>query len=242
MELEHAIGFSAATKNGLLVHPSGESVIYAQGGCVLIANLKDAHEQTFLRGHDDLVTCLDVSASGRLIASGQVGENADVVVWEYSAADDGGPPEGRELYRLQEHDTGILFVYFSADERFLLTIGKDKKMVVWDMHSGCIVAKTGALKQAPMCACWGGRARDIKGRETTRFQLATGGEAQLTYWVLDPATGALTASPQGGRPPPPPCPHPALPALPAPPAPPVARVRAWAGVPSSVSSWEQLFF
>jgi WD40 repeat protein len=185
MELEHAIGFSGTTKGGLHIHPSGDTVIYAQGGCVLIASLKDAHEQGFLRGHDDAVTCIDLSESGRLIASGQRGDNADVVVWDYDTR--------AEVYRLQEHDGGVNEVLFSSDERFLLTIGRDKKMVVWDMESGMIVSKTQKLKQMPECAVWGGRARNVKGRQTTSYQLATGGAAQLTYWTLDPALGSLTA-------------------------------------------------
>ena len=185
MELEHAIGFSGTTRGGLHVHPSGETVIYAQGGCVLIASLKDAHEQAFLRGHDDAVSCIDVSASGRFIASGQSGDNADVVVWDYESR--------AEVYRFQEHDGGVSIVTFSADERFLLTVGRDKKMVVWDMQTGNIVSRSGKLRQMPDCAAWGGRSRNIKGRETTSYQLATGGPAQLTHWVLDPHEGSLTS-------------------------------------------------
>lgn len=185
MELEHAIGFNGNASHAMHVLPNDDTIVYVLGGCVVVEQLRDAHNQIFLRGHDDMITCLDVSSSGRLIASGQTGENADVVIWEY--------PSGAELYRLQEHDHGMKSVHFTSDERFLLTVGADKKMVVWDMLTGCIVAKTGTLKQMPQCACWGGRARDTKGRETTSFQLATGGEGQLTYWILDPQAGSLTA-------------------------------------------------
>ena len=54
-------------------------------------------------------------------------------------------------------------------------------------------SKTGKLKQMPECAVWGGRARNIKGRETTSYQLATGGAAQLLVWTLDPHAGSLTS-------------------------------------------------
>ena len=124
MELEHAIGFYGHASQPLHVHPDGESIVYVLGGCIVVSQLKNTHNQTFLRGHDDLITCLDVSSSGALIASGQTGDNADVVVWEYlpGAADESQPPSGRELYRLQEHDGGILFCHFTQDERFLLTV------------------------------------------------------------------------------------------------------------------------
>ena len=60
------------------------------------------------------------------------------------------------------------------------------------MLSGCIVSRSPKLKNIPHCACWGGRARDIKGRETTKFQFATGGDGSLTYWTLDPSDGSMT--------------------------------------------------
>ena len=119
-----------------------------------------------------LVLSRAAATQGKYLASGQLGTNSDVICWDVASKS--------VMYRLQEHDQGILFVHFTADERFLLTVGKDKKMVVWDMHTGCIVART-ACKQAPSCACWGGRARNIKGRETTEYQLATGGEAQRPH-------------------------------------------------------------
>ena len=193
MELEHAIGFNGKASHSLHVHPTDDTILYALGGCIVIAQLKDTHNQVFLRGHDDLVTCVDVSPSGQLVASGQLGDNADVIIWEYHAPEQEGQlAEAVEKYRLQEHDIGIHSVHFTSDERFLLTVGKDKKLIVWDMLSGCIVSRSPKLKNIPHCACWGGRARDIKGRETTKFQFATGGDGSLTYWTLDPSDGSMT--------------------------------------------------
>ena len=44
-------------------------------------------------------TCLALSNSGRFVASGQHGENADAIVWDYESK--------RLLYRMSEHDHGI---------------------------------------------------------------------------------------------------------------------------------------
>ena len=52
--------------------------------------------QTFLRGHDNQITCMSVSRSGNLIATGQRGDNADVIIWDYQT---------RSLkHRLNSHD------------------------------------------------------------------------------------------------------------------------------------------
>jgi len=183
MELAHAIGFNGASTEPLHLLGNG-MYAYASGGCVVIASLSDSNAQSFLRGHDDHIQCLAVSSSGRLIASGQGGHNSDVIVWDVVSKS--------RIYTLQEHDNGVAHVAFSEDERFLCTVGvaSDEKMVIWDMTTGCIVATCNHMKPTN-CCCWGGRKKDIKGRDTTKFQLATGGREVLKYWTLDPSTGTL---------------------------------------------------
>ncbi len=61
IDLEHAIGFSGSIPSSVLFHPNGEDYIYISGGCVVIANVTDPHNQQFLRGHDDNVTCIALS-------------------------------------------------------------------------------------------------------------------------------------------------------------------------------------
>jgi WD40 repeat protein len=98
MELEHAIGY-LAIDNGLFYHPNARDIVYSAGGTVIVCDLNDPHAQSILIGHDANVTCLALSRGGRLIASGQHGENADAIVWNFEAR--------KELYRLSEHDHGI---------------------------------------------------------------------------------------------------------------------------------------
>ena len=49
-----------------------------------------------------------VLTQGRMIASGQLGENADIIVWDFETK--------RLLYRFSEHDHGIQALSFSRDE------------------------------------------------------------------------------------------------------------------------------
>jgi WD40 repeat protein len=96
VELDHAIGYSGEIHNSALLHPNRKNYLHITGAHVAISNLDDSPEQSFLRGHDDLVTCLAVSSTGRLVASGQQGYNADVYVWDF---------ESRSMmYRFSEHD------------------------------------------------------------------------------------------------------------------------------------------
>ena len=49
-----------------------EGTILVSGGCIVISDLNDTSNQSFLRGHDRPITCLDMSQSGNLAVSGQV--------------------------------------------------------------------------------------------------------------------------------------------------------------------------
>lgn len=186
LELEHAIGYS--TVCGIICwHPNGKKFLYAAGASVVISDLVDPHDQIFLRGHDAPVTCLTLSASGRLAASGQNGANSDACVWDYEAK--------QLLYRLSEHDHGVVCLAFSHDEKLLCTCGvaADNKALVWDMSNGYIVAVVQASPSPTTCVCWGGFVRDIKRRDTANYQLCTAGNKQVVLWNLDPFQGELEA-------------------------------------------------
>lgn len=182
VELEHAIGF-AGVSAGLHYLPDGENFVYAAGGCIVICNFDDPHQQHFLRGHDQNVTCMSISKSGRYLASGQYGENADVIVWDLESK--------QLLYRFCHHDVGISCVAFSDDEMLLASVGDptdDKKIFIWDMRTGSIVTSTSAVVPTT-CVTWGGMVKNVKRRDTDRYQLATGGDKAILLWELDPYKG-----------------------------------------------------
>ena len=57
--------------HGLKAHPKRQHIIYPVGTMIVIENITTKH-QDFLVGHSNTISCLDVSRSGGLIASGQV--------------------------------------------------------------------------------------------------------------------------------------------------------------------------
>lgn len=56
---------------GLRVHPDGQHVVYPLGNKVTIQNWA-SKKQDFLAGHTNIVSAIDVSRSGKYIASGQI--------------------------------------------------------------------------------------------------------------------------------------------------------------------------
>jgi len=104
-------------------------------GCSIVTgDLNDPHSQHFLTAHDDLISCIAVSNQGQLLASGQKGDNSDVVIWDYNAK--------KAMYRLSEHDHAVTHLAFSHDDKLLISVGSqlDGKMFIWNTANGYIVS------------------------------------------------------------------------------------------------------
>jgi hypothetical protein len=108
LELEHMMGFDGSCGGSVQYHPTDASVMISFTGClIVISDVKDPHQQEFLRGHNEAITCMAISPSGALIASGQTSttrvpnSEAMVIVLDYASR--------QPLYRLMELHDGIAF-------------------------------------------------------------------------------------------------------------------------------------
>lgn len=186
LDFEHFIGLNAIPQ-GALFHPDGQKYIFSSGALVVIGDLTDPHSQEFLRGHDDMVTVLKVSRSGNLIASGQRGSHSDVIVWDYATR--------RKIYKFEEHDHMIQDLAFSDDGKILASIGNsdDGNLIFWDTSNGCIISSAARLPPGTTCITFAGFIRDIKRRDTSHYQLITGGrDGVISVWDVDPVSGEMT--------------------------------------------------
>ena len=71
LELEAVVGFGGKVPNGLLCHPDGVHLIYPLGSTIVVKNTV-LGTQTFLQGHSNMVSCMELSRDGQKLASGQV--------------------------------------------------------------------------------------------------------------------------------------------------------------------------
>ena len=72
VELDHAIGFSGKVDNSVFLHPNSKDFVLIAGSSIVAGDLNDPHSQHFLTAHDDLITCIAISNSGKLLASGKL--------------------------------------------------------------------------------------------------------------------------------------------------------------------------
>jgi WD40 repeat protein len=181
--------------------PASDRFVAAVGACAVVNSMTDPHSQTFLRGHRGNISVMALgntagggngagagassSSAGRpLLATGERGFDSDVVVWDLTA--------GTVLHRFQEHDHGITSLAFSHDDRLLLSVGAaaDGHFIVWDLATGGVLTRQRHDPSPMAVACFGGFARELKGRDTGLYLFATGGSKGLSLWTLDPITGA----------------------------------------------------
>jgi len=192
LELEHMIGFSASHDSSVQFHPKETTKMICYTGClVIIADSEDPHKQEFLRGHNEEITCLCISPSGNLLASGQLSSTrvpnseAFVIVWDY--------PTRQQIYHLNHLHDGISFsqnrvlhLNFSPDDHYLA--GSDDqtagaKLCVWDMQTGGLasIAKQGQLS----FLCWGAvvpSTRKMSRHDQYKLYAACGSKV-MRFWL-----------------------------------------------------------
>lgn len=113
LELSAVIGFKGTVVDGLILHPDNEHLLFPLGTTIVVRHIMN-RTQEFLRGHDNNISVMTVSDSGRFVASGQqthMGFQADVIIWDF---------DSRELmHRLKLHKVLIQTLTFSFNELYL---------------------------------------------------------------------------------------------------------------------------
>lgn len=131
LQLTGVIGFNGQVRKGFILHPDDKHVVYPLGSTIVVRNLLK-NNQHFLHkdGHDQNVSCLAISSSGKYLASGQethMGFLATVIVWNLETCE--------IVHKLKLHKGKIQDVCFSHDEQYLATLGgiDDNRVVVWEV-------------------------------------------------------------------------------------------------------------
>jgi WD40 repeat protein len=123
LELEHVIGYTGSYVHSLVVHPRNkELILFPIGAVLVISDIKDTHNQEFLRRHDEAITTLSVSTSGKYIATAQKGSTkkkgniATIVVWDFERK--------KIIHEIEGHVNKVLSLCFTHDDKFLCSTGR----------------------------------------------------------------------------------------------------------------------
>jgi len=85
LELSAVIGFNGKVTEGLVLHPDNEHILFPLGTTIVVRHIISRTQQ-FLQGHDNDISVITVSSSGKYIASGQKthsGFQAEIIIWDF---------------------------------------------------------------------------------------------------------------------------------------------------------------
>jgi len=144
MELEHVVGYTGQFKGTLQSKPmeadGNQFFVYSIGAVAVVQDLADPHNQRFLQGHDAEICSLDVSSTGKFLATAQLGSRthpeaaAPVIVWSLESQS--------AIYVFEGLRNRVDNLSFSADARFL-TASCGQTLCIWDIECGeLILTKT----------------------------------------------------------------------------------------------------
>ncbi|XP_069172867.1 echinoderm microtubule-associated protein-like 5 isoform X2 [Procambarus clarkii] len=189
LELVWVFGYNGHTaRNNVSVNKGGQLVYYVAGVGVVhdIVNKK----QTFYTGHNDAITSLAATGEGSMAATGQVGKDAYITVWDTTTCSPVSVLKDGHTHRVSS-------LAFSTDTQLLASVGgPDHKQVlmVWEWEKGLRLAHNVAYSGKVEAVAWelGSRARLVTcGHNHVKFWKLSGNVLQDARVVTGTATGHL---------------------------------------------------
>ncbi|MGH0182479.1 UNVERIFIED_CONTAM: hypothetical protein FKN15_009768 [Acipenser sinensis] len=149
-------------RSNLFYTQTGE-IVYHVAGVGVVYN-RQQNTQRFYLGHDDDILCLAIHPMKDYVATGQVGRDSSIHIWDSEMLKTLSVLKGHHQY-------GVCAVDFSADGKRLASVGLDDNhtIVLWDWRKG--------EKQSAISPCAVNSALNLKSalKVSVRFAAAGGG-------------------------------------------------------------------
>lgn len=180
LELNFVYGYRGwDCRNNMRHAHSAKEIIYHVAGVGVVYNI-ETHTQVINTSNSDDITCLDVHPSGHTVATGEVGKNSKIVLWDSNT--------GVTLRELFFHTHGVNTVCFSPTGRLLVSTGMDtdRTIVVHNIETGIVVGsgKIGkGISVLTLSVSWNGENMITAGKNHVKFwdmPNADGGRVELS--------------------------------------------------------------
>lgn len=134
LKLEFVYGYDGVQGTAPnLFYTSSQEVVYVAAAIGVVYN-PSSHTQRFFLGHDDDILSLAIHPNRQLVATGQVGKDPMVKVWDSQSVTEGG--SCRQVVSLSqgEGNRGVTALCFSPDGSMLACVCTDDThtMIIWD--------------------------------------------------------------------------------------------------------------
>lgn len=179
MNLEFVHGYRSRGSRNNIAQIDGTTIAYPVAALGVVMNT-ESRKQTYFRGHDDDVLCLDYNPVKRICATGQQGKRATVCVW---SVDDPSTP----IAEFRGHKRAVVSVAISPDGGKVASVGldDDHTILVHDIATKQLIASVEGDTNRILGVYWNQTAA---ANSTTEF--VTVGVKHIRFWTL--AGGSLT--------------------------------------------------
>ncbi|XP_037543112.1 echinoderm microtubule-associated protein-like 6 isoform X2 [Nematolebias whitei] len=148
LRLDWVYGYRGHQCRNNLFYTAGKEVVYFVAGVGVVYNTRE-HSQRFYLGHNDDIISLALHPERSLVATGQVGMNPYVCVWDSFTVQ-------TVSFLRDGHTHGIACLAFSADGQRLASVGLDAKntVCVWEWKRGKVLASATGHSDRIFDICW----------------------------------------------------------------------------------------
>lgn len=153
-------------RNNLFFTPHNK-MVYHIAAVGIVYNSETHHQRCYV-AHTDDILCLAIHPSGSLIATGQIGKNPEIHVWDEE--------EVRTISILKDgHERGVCAVDFSPDGKHVVSVGLDNEhcVVVWDWAKGTKLAHARGHKD---------KIFDVRWDPNEEGRFVTVGMKHIKFW------------------------------------------------------------
>ncbi|XP_077381857.1 echinoderm microtubule-associated protein-like 6 isoform X7 [Festucalex cinctus] len=169
LRLEWVHGYRGHQCRNNLFYTAGKELVYFVAGVGVVYNARD-HTQKFYLGHNDDIISLALHPDKVQVATGQVGKDPYVCVWDTYAM--------HTVSILRDaHTHGVACLAFDADGQRLASVGLDAKntVCVWDWRRGRVLASATGHSDRIFDVAWD---RQLSAR------LVSCGVKHIKFWTL----------------------------------------------------------
>uniref|UniRef100_A0A1I8PVT9 Cilia- and flagella-associated protein 52 n=1 Tax=Stomoxys calcitrans TaxID=35570 RepID=A0A1I8PVT9_STOCA len=168
-------GINGKVEFGLHLHPNKRHIVYPLGTKIAIDDTTTS-KQEFLAGHTSNVSCLDLSRSGRYMASGQInhmGFPGFVILWDFD--------KRKELTRHNLHKVRVQSVCFTAHDKYLVSVGgrDDGSVIVFDLQTFAPICRSVAARSI------NGNATVVRALRNNPSFFLSAGDRHLRIWSIE---------------------------------------------------------
>ncbi|XP_047459469.1 echinoderm microtubule-associated protein-like 6 [Mugil cephalus] len=169
LRLDWVYGYRGHQCRNNLFYTAGKEVVYFVAGVGVVYNTRE-HSQRFYLGHNDDIISLALHPERSLVATGQVGKDPFVCVWDSFSV--------QTVALLRDgHTHGVACLAFSSDGQRLASVGLDAKntVCIWEWRRGRILATSSGHSDRIFDICWD---------PFQQSRLVTCGVKHIKFWSL----------------------------------------------------------